>query len=65
MKNENGKKINSCTIITSKPNNFMSKIHNRMPVILDEKDINFWINPENKDWNKLLKLLKAQLEELP
>ncbi|KAF1008725.1 MAG: putative SOS response-associated peptidase YedK [Burkholderia gladioli] len=38
-----GEEIQSCTIITCGANSFMERIHNRMPVILDEKDWKPWL----------------------
>lgn len=38
-----GDEIQSCTIITCGANGFMERIHNRMPVILDEKDWKPWL----------------------
>jgi putative SOS response-associated peptidase YedK len=33
----NGEEVQSCTVLTCEPNAAMAEIHNRMPVILDEK----------------------------
>lgn len=35
--------IRSCTIITTDPNDSMAKVHNRMPVILNEKQAGVWL----------------------
>ena len=40
-----GSLIRSCTIITTQPNQFMSEIHNRMPVILPEETYRLWLDP--------------------
>lgn len=40
--------IESCTIITTDANAFMSKIHNRMPVILDPADWAEWLQEPSK-----------------
>lgn len=53
-----GKKHYSCAILTTAPNKLVKQIHNRMPVIIDEKDEEKWLDPENKDFEKLFKLLK-------
>ena len=37
--------IESCTIITTEPNELMSSIHNRMPVILSEASYEQWLDP--------------------
>lgn len=40
------REIRSCTIITQSANSALSKIHNRMPVHLDEQEAAEWLNPE-------------------
>lgn len=50
-----GKKMKTFAIITTSPNSLMKKIHNRMPVILNQKQEQEWLEETNK--NKLLKLL--------
>lgn len=37
--------IESCTIITTEPNELMTAIHNRMPVILSPSDYDAWLDP--------------------
>ncbi len=39
----------TCTILTKEPNDFMSEIHNRMPVILPKDKELDWIEKEKKD----------------
>jgi putative SOS response-associated peptidase YedK len=51
-----GETIESCTIITTEPNELMKSVHNRMPVILASKDYNLWLDPEVKE-SKLLQPL--------
>lgn len=48
----------TCAILTTTPNDLVSKIHNRMPVIIEDKDEEDWLNSENKDFDKLFSLLK-------
>jgi putative SOS response-associated peptidase YedK len=55
---EDGSKLHTATIITTKANELMSKIHERMPVILDEDSVFNWLNPRNNDLEKLSTLLK-------
>jgi putative SOS response-associated peptidase YedK len=40
-----GVELLSFTIITTKPNNEMKKIHTRMPAILDQKKTELWLSP--------------------
>jgi len=44
-KTPEGDDLYSFTIITTQPNPLMAKIHNRMPVILQEKDEDLWLAP--------------------
>ncbi|MDP1779400.1 MAG: SOS response-associated peptidase family protein [Anaerolineales bacterium] len=54
--------MHTCTIITTEPNQLMSTFHNRMPVILDQKDYDQWLDapraPHAKHPENLLLLLK-------
>lgn len=52
-----GKEIRSYTIITTSPNDFMAEIHTRMPVILDTKDYNLWLDNTQCDESKLMQLM--------
>jgi putative SOS response-associated peptidase YedK len=49
--------IDSCTIITTDPNELMADIHDRMPVILSPNDYDLWLDPEFEGKEKLLSLL--------
>ena len=40
-----GSEIESCTILTTRPNELMEPIHNRMPVILEREDYDVWLEP--------------------
>jgi putative SOS response-associated peptidase YedK len=48
----------SFSIMTTAANDFMSKIHDRMPVILEEKLFEEWLDPEVQDPEQIGKLLK-------
>lgn len=54
---ETGEEIESCTIITTEPNDLMKTVHNRMPVILEPKDYDFWLDSEVKKPELLQPLL--------
>ncbi|MCB8940821.1 MAG: SOS response-associated peptidase [Ardenticatenaceae bacterium] len=41
-----GGTLQSCTILTTSPNELMAPIHNRMPVIIEPEDFDLWLNPE-------------------
>lgn len=50
--------INSCTIITTTPNELMSDIHNRMPVILSKESEEAWLDRTNDNAEYLRSLLQ-------
>jgi putative SOS response-associated peptidase YedK len=52
-----GRKISTCTIITTTPNSLMADIHNRMPVILRPEDEAIWLNRGNEDVAQLTSIL--------
>lgn len=59
-----GNTIFTCTVITTTPNELMENIHDRMPVILQQKDEQKWLNPANQDTGTLNQLLKPFPNEL-
>lgn len=57
-KNEtSGEVIDSFSIVTVAANDFMSKIHNRMPVILPRESESAWLDPDTEDAAELHRLL--------
>jgi len=52
------KPINTCTIITTEPNDLLRPIHDRMPVIVPKEQEAAWIDPDNHDQKELLSILK-------
>ena len=50
--------VNTCTIITTEPNELVRSIHDRMPVIIPKEKEAAWIDPLNRDRELLLSLLK-------
>ena len=58
--------VETCTIATTEPNAVMAPIHNRMPVILDPKDYDRWLDPSQPDGQALLRpCLDDWLEAYP
>ena len=53
-----GAQLKTCTIITTEPNELMSLLHNRMPVILHPRDSDKWLDPSSQTPDQLLPLLK-------
>jgi putative SOS response-associated peptidase YedK len=56
-----GDTVESCTLITTDPNEIMLPIHDRMPVILKPRDYDLWLDPKVRD----LRLLKQLLRPYP
>ncbi len=47
----------SCTILTTRPNEVVRSLHDRMPVILDPGEFDRWLDPTNDDPARLRDLL--------
>lgn len=64
-----GSPVRTCTIITTGPNELMSAIHNRMPVILQPGDYARWLEPGAATPESLNPLIKpfpaAEMEGYP
>lgn len=56
-KDPTGQTLETCTIITTEANEIMAPIHDRMPVILAEKDYEQWLDPALNDSSKIQPLL--------
>ena len=51
------KAINTCTIITTEPNELIKPIHDRMPVIIPKEKEELWIDARVQDKETLLSLM--------
>lgn len=51
-----GEEIQSCALLTTSPNPLAATVHDRMPVILSEKDYDLWLDPAISDAEKLTRL---------
>jgi len=60
----NGSKIDTATIVTTDANGTVSVLHNRMPVILDEKDFATWLDAELNAPEKIVHLMVPASDEL-
>ena len=60
---ENDETVESCTVLTTDANSKLSGVHDRMPVVLDRKDFEFWLDPEFQAVDKLKSILKPASEE--
>lgn len=50
--------VHSFSIVTTHANDFMARIHDRMPVILDERDVELWLDPEVQEPEQVLPLVR-------
>jgi len=58
-----GRPIPTFTIVTITPNQWMARIHDRMPVMLQDDEVDVWLNPTLSDPEALTSLLKAPPED--
>jgi len=56
-KDPEGNPVESCAIITTDANEAMARVHNRMPVILNEADYDLWLDRKQQDPAELTPLL--------
>ena len=54
---QKGEKVHTVGIITKEANPFMKEIHERMPVILNDKHEGNWLNPSIQDEKSLIEIL--------
>jgi putative SOS response-associated peptidase YedK len=52
-----GSRLLSCTIITTRPNELVAPIHNRMPAILAPDAYDLWLSPDDQPAERLQPLL--------
>jgi putative SOS response-associated peptidase YedK len=52
-----GERVKSCTVITCAANGIVGKLHDRMPVILDDRDWPKWLGEEPATEDELKALL--------
>lgn len=55
--------IDSCTILTTEPNELLRPIHNRMPVVLKPEDYDLWLDPKVQQAELLQPLLRPYPSE--
>jgi len=58
-----GEEIQSCTILTTEANDLVRHTHDRMPVILDSKDYDLWLEPAVQNTEPLQQLLRPYQSE--
>jgi len=57
-RNPAGEPVESCTILTTEPNELAGEIHDRMPVILSPEDYELWLDPGFARMDELKEMLK-------
>ena len=66
-KSPTGNELQTCTILTTTANSLVKRLHERMPVILHQEEIDLWLRRDIDDVNYLQKLFHPypadQLEE--
>lgn len=62
-KRPDGESLTSLTIITYGPNTLITDIHNRMPAIIDDSDLDAWLDPAYGTPADVLTLLRSFREE--
>lgn len=58
-----GKLLETCTLITTEPNELLAPIHGRMPVILDPGDFDRWLSSPAEEAPRLRALLRPYPSE--
>lgn len=59
-----GEAVETCCIITTDANEFMQPIHDRMPVLLDQRQWHTWLNPQGARPEVLQSMLKSNESKL-
>lgn len=52
---ESGKSLKSCSMVITEPNKFAAEVHDRMPVIIEQKDFEKWQVADVKELSALMK----------
>jgi len=62
--NPDGELVESCTILTTRPNSLVSDLHDRMPVIVPSDKYDLWLDPDITDFEAIRDILKPYDPEL-
>ena len=60
----NGEWLRSCAIVTTNANDTLAPLHDRMPVVLEERDWDRWLDPGSGDVDALAHLLQPASDDL-
>jgi putative SOS response-associated peptidase YedK len=58
-----GQPLESCTILTTTPNDVVQRLHDRMPVILPATSYSLWLDPDLRELEPLQALLQPYAAE--
>jgi putative SOS response-associated peptidase YedK len=53
-----GEIVETCTILTTKPNSLIASVHERMPAIVSADDYDLWLDPGVTDMTRIADCLK-------
>jgi putative SOS response-associated peptidase YedK len=53
-----GSEIESCTLLTTSPNELLAQVHNRMPVLVAPENFDLWLDPAAQHAGEVQHLLK-------
>jgi putative SOS response-associated peptidase YedK len=56
--------LRSCTIVTTGANGTVAPLHDRMPVVLEERDWDRWLDPDAPELDALARLLRPAADGL-
>jgi len=56
--------VRSCTIVTTGANGTVAPLHDRMPVVLEERDWDRWLDPDAPELDALVRLLRPAPDDL-
>ena len=59
-----GEWLRSCTIVTTGTNDTVAPLHDRMPVVLEERDWDRWLDPDAGNVDGLARLLQPASDDL-
>jgi putative SOS response-associated peptidase YedK len=59
-----GEWLRSCAIVTTNANNTLAPLHDRMPVVLEERDWDRWLDPDSGDVDAFAHLLQPASDDL-
>ncbi len=61
---ERNETFESCTLLTTRANSTVGKVHHRMPVILPPETWNLWLDPELEETAPLIEVLRPYSETM-